>query len=35
MFGAAGAIVDHRILPTGHALAQADVTITKAWLDPR
>lgn len=30
---AAGADVDHRILPAGHALSQADVTLTKTWLD--
>jgi phospholipase/carboxylesterase len=29
----AGAAVDHRVLPAGHGLSQADVTITKAWLD--
>ena len=29
----AGALVDHRILPTGHGLSQADLNITKAWLD--
>jgi phospholipase/carboxylesterase len=29
----AGAAVDHRVLPVGHGLSQADVTITKAWLD--
>ncbi len=31
----AGAAVDHRILPAGHNLTQADVTVTKAWLDQR
>jgi phospholipase/carboxylesterase len=31
----AGAAVDHRVLPAGHNLTQADVTITKAWLDQR
>ena len=31
----AGATVDHRILPAGHNLTQADVTVTKAWLDQR
>lgn len=31
----AGAIVDHRTLPVGHNLSQADVTLTKAWLDRR
>ena len=29
----AGAIVDHRTLPAGHGLTQADVSITKTWLD--
>src|SRR3954470_1155266 len=29
---AAGASVDHRTLPAGHGLAQADVAITKTWL---
>jgi phospholipase/carboxylesterase len=29
----AGASVDHRVLPAGHGLSQADVAITKAWLD--
>ena len=29
----AGAAVDHRTLPTGHGLIQADVAITKAWLE--
>src|SRR3954451_24171940 len=32
---AAGATVDHRTLPAGHGLAQADVSITKTWLDQR
>src|SRR3954452_242627 len=31
----AGAIVDHRTLPAGHGLSQADVTIARAWLDQR
>ena len=31
----AGAAVDHRILPAGHNLTQADVTVTKAWFDQR
>src|SRR3954470_18028547 len=31
----AGAVVDHRTLPTGHGLSQADVTLTKTWLDQR
>ncbi|EWY37830.1 hydrolase [Skermanella stibiiresistens SB22] len=30
---AAGAEVDHKILPTGHGLSQADVTIARNWLD--
>ncbi len=29
----AGAVVDHRSLPVGHGLSQADVAITKAWLN--
>ena len=33
--GQAGAAVDHRTLPTGHNLSQADLTLTKAWLDQR
>ena len=28
----AGAVVDHRMLPVGHGLSQADVAITKDWL---
>ncbi|WP_225768185.1 alpha/beta hydrolase [Inquilinus sp. Marseille-Q2685] len=28
----AGAVVQHRILPTGHGLSQADVATTSAWL---
>jgi phospholipase/carboxylesterase len=31
----AGASVDHRTLPAGHGLSQADVTIIKTWLDQR
>jgi len=31
----AGAIVDHRTLPTGHGLSQADIALTKTWLDRR
>lgn len=27
-----GAVVEHRILPAGHGLAQADVTLAKDWL---
>ena len=29
----AGTAVDHRTLPTGHNLSQADLTLAKAWLD--
>jgi phospholipase/carboxylesterase len=29
----AGASVEHRVLPTGHGISQADVTLAKAWLD--
>lgn len=28
-----GAAVDHRTLPTGHGLSQADVNLTRAWLE--
>ena len=28
----AGATVDHRVLPVGHGLSQADLSITKDWL---
>lgn len=31
----AGATVGHRTLPAGHNLTQADLNITKAWLDQR
>jgi phospholipase/carboxylesterase len=31
----AGGSVDHRTLPAGHGLIQADVTIAKAWLSQR
>src|SRR4051794_2888880 len=31
----AGAVVDHRTLPIGHGLSQADVALTKTWLDQR
>jgi phospholipase/carboxylesterase len=27
-----GAIVEHRTLPTGHQLSQADVTVAQAWM---
>lgn len=29
----AGAIVQHQVLPTGHGLSQADVSVAKAWMD--
>jgi len=32
MLEGAGAEVDHRILPGGHELSQADVTLARAWL---
>jgi phospholipase/carboxylesterase len=32
---AAGARVEHRTLPAGHGLTQADVSISKTWLDQR
>lgn len=28
-----GALVDHRVLPTGHGLSQADIGLAKGWLD--
>ena len=31
----AGALVDHRTLPVGHNLSQADVALAKAWLERR
>lgn len=31
----AGALVDHRTLPAGHNLSQADIALTKTWLDRR
>jgi phospholipase/carboxylesterase len=33
MLKAAGATVEHRVLPTGHGLSQTDVALTKAWID--
>jgi phospholipase/carboxylesterase len=30
---AGGALVDHRILPTGHGLSQGDVGLLRSWLD--
>ncbi|MEH2488516.1 alpha/beta hydrolase [Bradyrhizobium sp. AZCC 2230] len=32
MLSAAGAKVDHRILPVGHQLSQIDVALARAWL---
>ncbi|WP_222183523.1 alpha/beta hydrolase [Geminicoccus harenae] len=32
---AAGAAVEHRVLPVGHGLSQADLTLTARWLDQR
>lgn len=32
---AAGASVEHRTLPTGHGLSQADIDLTHAWLSRR
>ena len=31
----AGAEVEHKVLPVGHGLSQADVTLAKAWLASR
>jgi phospholipase/carboxylesterase len=28
-----GALVQHQVLPTGHGLSQADVTITRTWIE--
>ena len=33
MLESAGASVTHRTLPAGHGLSQADVTLTRQWLD--
>jgi phospholipase/carboxylesterase len=33
MLAHAGAEVDHRTLPVGHGLSQADVNLTRAWFD--
>ncbi|WP_207481997.1 alpha/beta hydrolase [Arenibaculum pallidiluteum] len=33
MLAKAGAAVQHRTLPAGHGLGQADLTITRDWLD--
>ena len=35
ILNAAGAVVEHRTLPAGHGLSQADVALAKAWLDQR
>jgi phospholipase/carboxylesterase len=32
LLAGAGADVEHRSLPVGHGLSQADLSITKAWL---
>ena len=32
MLEAAGAAVDHRVVPAGHELSQADVTLARHWL---
>src|SRR3712207_1978117 len=33
MLRTAGAAVEHRMLPTGHGVSQADVGLAKAWID--
>ncbi|HEX2552832.1 MAG TPA: alpha/beta hydrolase [Microvirga sp.] len=33
LFQGAGAAVEHRALPTGHSLSQADVNLARAWFD--
>jgi len=33
MLKAAGATVEHRVLPTGHGLSQTDVALAKTWID--
>lgn len=35
MLSDAGASVERRVLPGGHQLSQADVTLTRRWLDER
>ena len=35
MLEAAGALVDHRTLPASHGLSQADLGLTKSWLEQR
>ena len=32
---AAGAAVEHRVLPTGHGLGQADMSLAKTWISER
>jgi phospholipase/carboxylesterase len=33
MLKQAGAAVEHRTLPVGHELSQADVSVARAWLE--
>jgi len=33
MLKAAGATVEHRVLPTGHGLSQTDMALAKTWID--
>ena len=33
--GLAGAAVEHRVLPSGHGLSQADATLARAWFEGR
>jgi phospholipase/carboxylesterase len=33
VFKQAGAAVEHRTLPVGHELSQADVSLARAWLE--
>ena len=35
LFSEAGAAVEHRVLPTGHGLSQADVSLAAAWAKGR
>ncbi len=30
---AAGAVVEHRMLPAGHGISEADVTLARTWID--
>ncbi|WP_426612836.1 hypothetical protein [Bradyrhizobium sp. McL0616] len=32
MLSAAGGQVDHRILPAGHQLSQADIALSREWI---